>query len=329
MPREADFLEAAKAACVSWDLNPIEIDILSHTENVVCRIKLSTTKQMVMRLHRPGYNDLAELNSEVQWVQSLAHAGLPVPTALQTETGGYYCSVDIGGDTHSEQRFVGVIEWVDGKPLGTPLTNTSQDVVLHYKTIGALAASIRCHSNRWDPPEGFKRRRWNLEGLLGDTPLWGRFWEAEPLTDGQRMLFRDARELLREQLGALSTGPDRFGLIHSDLPLGNIMYDGADLTIIDFDDAGYGWFAHEAAVALHPAFSEPWFPYAREAFLEGYCSIHEMDSEEISSIDTFLAVRSLMIVGWLDARPELPIYEYFSVVIEAAEKAVKNLVTTS
>ena len=54
-----------------------------------------------------------------------------------------------------------------------------------------------------------------------------------------------------------------------------------------------------------------------------------MDSEEISSIDTFLAVRSLMIVGWLDARPELPIYEYFSVVIEAAEKAVKNLVTTS
>ena len=163
MPREADFLEAAKAACVSWDLNPIEIDILSHTENVVCRIKLSTTKQMVMRLHRPGYNDLAELNSEVQWVQSLAHAGLPVPTALQTETGGYYCSVDIGGDTHSEQRFVGVIEWVDGKPLGTPLTNTSQDVVPHYKTIGALAASIRCHSNRWDPPDGFKRRRWNLE----------------------------------------------------------------------------------------------------------------------------------------------------------------------
>ena len=237
--------------------------------------------------------------------------------------------MDIGGDTHSEQRFVGVIEWVDGKPLGTPLTNTSQDVVPHYKTIGALAASIRCHSNRWDPPEGFKRRRWNLEGLLGDTPLWGRFWEAQPLTDGQRLLFRDARELLREQLGALSTGPDRFGLIHSDLHLGNIMYDGADLTIIDFDDAGYGWFAHEAAVALHPAFGEPWFPNAREAFLEGYCSIHEMDSEEISSIDTFLAVRSLMIVGWLDARPELPIYEYFSVVIEAAEKAVKNLVTTS
>ena len=142
MPRDADFLEAAKAACVSWDLDPIEIGILSHTENVVCRIKLSATKQVVMRLHRPGYNDLAELNSEVQRVHSLAHAGLPVPTALQTDTGDYYCSVDIGDDTHREQRFVGVIEWVNGKPLGTPLTNTSQDVVPHYKTIGALAGCL-------------------------------------------------------------------------------------------------------------------------------------------------------------------------------------------
>ena len=107
------------------------------------------------------------------------------------------------------------------------------------------------------------------------------------------------------------------------------MCDGDDLTIIDFDDAGYGWFAHEAAVALHPGFGEQWFPNAREAFLEGYCSIHDMDSEETRSIDIFLAVRSLMIVGWLNARPELPIYEYFSVVIEAAEKAVKDLVSSS
>ena len=30
------------------------------------------------------------------------------------------------------------------------------------------------------------------------------------------------------------------------------MCSGDELTIIDFDDAGYGWFAHEIAVALHP-----------------------------------------------------------------------------
>ena len=54
-----------------------------------------------------------------------------------------------------------------------------------------------------------------------------------------------------------------------------------------------------------------------------------MDSDEINSINAFLVVRSLMIVGWLNARPELPAYEYFPVVIEAAEKAVENLVLDS
>mgnify|MGYP002031950303 FL=1 len=326
IPKEEEFLQAATVACVSWNLNPAEIEVLSHTENVVCRIKLSPTEQVVMRLHRPGYNDLAELNSEVQWVESLANAGLPVPTALPTETGDYYCSVNIGDVAKNEERFVGLIEWVDGAPLGTPLANTSQDVVPHFKTIGALAARIRCHSNQWDHPEGFKRRRWDIDGLLGDTPLWGRFWEAEPLTYKQKMLFGDAREVLRDRLSLLSTGSDRFGLIHADLHLGNIMRDNHDLTIIDFDDAGHGWFAHEAAVALHPGIGEPWFSRAREAFLEGYCSIYEMDNEEIDSIDTFLVVRSLMIVGWLDARPELPAYEYFPTVIEAAEQAVENLI---
>ena len=329
MSNEAEFLRAAKVACVSWNLSPLEIQVLSHTENVVCRIKLSASEQVVMRLHRPGYNGLAELNSEVEWVQSLANAGLPVPTARRTETGDYYCSVEIRDDAKNEERFVGVIEWVDGAPLGSVFANTSQDVVPHYKQIGALAAKIRCHSTQWHPREGFTRRRWDIEGLLGDNPLWGRFWEAKTLTNKQKMLFNNARKILRDQLSLLSTGPDRFGLIHSDLHLGNIMRNNDDLTIIDFDDAGYGWFAHEAAVALHPSLGEPWFPSAREAFLDGYCSIHEMDSDEINSINAFLVVRSLMIVGWLNARPELPAYEYFPVVIEAAEKAVENLVLDS
>lgn len=328
MPDESEFLEAARTACVFWDLDPIDVDVLSHTENVVCRIRLSSS-QVVMRLHRPGYNDLRELNSEVQWVQSLAATGLPVPTALQTQTGDYYCSVDIGHGDSREQRIVGVIEWVEGEPLGSPLTNTSRCVVSHYETIGSLAAKIRCHANSWDPPANFVRRRWDLDGLLGDNPLWGRFWEVDSLTDNQRVVFGEARKLLRDSLGDLSSGPDRFGLIHSDLHLGNIMHSDDELTIIDFDDAGYGWFAHEIAVALHPGVGESWFGSAREAFLEGYCSVYEMGSDEIGSIDLFLAIRSLMIVGWLDARPELPVYEHFPLVVQNAEQAARLLLSNS
>ena len=329
MPSEPDFVEAAQRACGFWNLDPIQIDVLSHTENVVCRIRISSDKQVVMRFHRPGYNELAELNSEVVWVQSLAASGLPVPTALQTPAGDYYRSVDIGNADSNEQRIVGVVNWVAGQPLGGALSNASEDVVTHYETIGSLAAKIRSHSYMWEPPESFVRRRWDIDGLLGENPLWGRFWGVNSLTDKQKAIFSEARKVLREGLGGLSAKPDRFGLIHSDLHLGNIMCSGDELTIIDFDDAGYGWVAHEIAVALHPGIGESWFTSARQAFLEGYCSVHELALDEIESIDLFLAIRSLMIVGWLDARPELPAYDYFPIVIERAEQAAQNLLSRS
>ena len=68
---------------------------------------------------------------------------------------------------------------------------------------------------------------------------------------------------------------------------------------------------------------------ARQAFLDGYCSVYELALDEIESVDLFLAIRSLMIVGWLDARPELPAYDYFPIVVERAEQAAKNLLSRS
>ena len=323
MPTPEEFLEAAYAAAPAWGLQPTAIEVLSHSENVVCRMGLPDREQVVMRLHRPGYNNLIELESEVQWVASLAGAGIPVSTALPMLDGGHYCHVDIGAGEEGEQRMVGVVEWVEGSPLGAPLANTSEGVVAHYATIGKLAGQIREHHTTWEPPEGFQRRCWDIAGLLGDDPLWGRFWEVETLTDGQRELFGEARQILRRKLSELSTGPDRFGLIHSDLHLGNLMANGDDLTVIDFDDAGFGWFSHEVACALHPGVGEPWFADARKALVEGYRSVCTVTDGEIESIDTFLAVRSLMIVGWLDTRPELSAHQYFPLVVKGAEAAAR------
>ena len=328
MLKESDFIKAARSACLIWDLEPLQIDVISHSENIVCQVKVDSQRQVVMRLHRPGYNKLTELDSEIAWVRSLAESGLPVPTAVQTPSGDYYRSIDIGGPDSIERRIVGVIEWVKGQPLGTPLTNNSNNVVAHYKKIGALAAAIRRHSNSWERPIGFTRRRWDLNGLLGEDPLWGRFWDVTSLTKSQRSLFSEARAVLQNKLGELSTGPERFGLIHSDLHLGNIMNNAGALTIIDFDDAGYGWFAHEIAVALHPGVGESWFDEAREAFLEGYCSVYEIEPDEIASVDVFLTIRSLMIVGWLSDRPELPIYEHFPLVIRNAEQAAEKFLVS-
>lgn len=320
MPTAEQYIDAGWAAAPAFGLAPETVSLLSHSENVVLRLTLGDDKQVAMRLHRPGYNTIDELRSEVSWVASLARFDVPVPVAVELVDGGHYMAIDVAG----EQRYVGVVAWVPGQPIGSWETAAGDDLVDQYRQIGEVAAKIRLHNTAWVEPAGFVRRRWDADGLMGDDPLWGRFWAVDALTTDQADLLAQARRRIHGELGALPVGPERFGLIHADLHLGNVMTDGIGLTIIDFDDAGYGWFAHELAMALHPVMGEPVFTQARQALLEGYRSVTPLDDDEEQLIDTFLVVRSLMVVGWLSARPELPVYELLGDVVKGAVTAAST-----
>lgn len=320
MPTADEFIAAAWAAAPAFGVAPATIAILSVSENIVCDVTLEDGNRVAMRLHRPGYNSINELESEVQWVEALGHAGVLVPRAVPTVDGNHYVDIAVGG----EARQVGVVEWVAGEPVGGPIENDGSAVVSHYRSIGVVAAQIRAHNATWVPPVGFERRRWDAAGLMGENPLWGRFWEAEDLSASQRELFARARIELFAVLSAVSTGPDRFGLIHADLHLGNLMAADDQLTVIDFDDAGFGWFAHELAVSLHPVLDEPWEDDARAALVAGYREVHPLDDEEEKLIDVFLTVRCLMLMGWLDARRDVPHYVHFEALAAQAAAAAER-----
>ena len=293
-------LEAARRAGAAWGLEDATISELSRSENVVFRVDVEGERPLVLRLHRPGYNSVAQLQSEVSWVRSLEEAGLPVPRAIATPGGDHYVAVDVDGIEHQ----AGVVDWVDG----TPLREHDPMPVECFRRLGELAAGVRCHAEQWRIPAGFDRRSWDAAGFVGESPLWGRFWEADDLDPEQRSVLAAAREALRTELGSLSTGPERFGLIHADLHTANVMADGDRLTMIDFDDAGFGWWTHELAVALFDRHGEDDYDEARRLILEGYRSVHPLDAEEEATIDTFLVVRHCMLVGWLDHRKDLEGY---------------------
>ena len=310
MPTDSQFLEAAWSTAPAFGLDPTDITLLSHTENVVYRVDVASGDRRVLRLHRPGYNTLAELNSEVTWVKSLAEAGVPVPTALPTDEGEHYVNVTVGDET----RYVGVVDWVNGQPLGRATgvdEATRVEVVDHYERIGELAAIIHAHHDQWVQPQQFTRRAWDTSGLVGEAPLWGRFWEISSLTDHARSLFTECRDALRSDLASLPMDRAHYGLIHADMHLGNLMADGQDLTVIDFDDAGYGWFVHELAVALQPVLNEPFYADARAALLAGYRKNRQLSPSQETHLDIFVTMRCLMLVGWLDSRPEVPDYAEF------------------
>ena len=114
-----------------------------------------------------------------------------------------------------------------------------------------------------------------------------------------------ARAHIRERLLEYGTDRPTYGIIHADLHPGNVLVDGARTRLIDFDDAGFGWHVHELAVALFNNQASPHFGAMHEALIRGYRARRELADEDLAMLPLFLLMRNLMVIGWMEQRPEL------------------------
>ena len=302
-PREAEFHRAAAAAWREWDESPARLELVAHQENVVFRAETEHGPNFVLRLHRPGYHDLAELISEQHWTAALNVAGVGAPVPVRALDGRPYVEVPVGA---SESRLAGVSEWVDGEVLSDLVDEASGELLARsFDDLGRIAARIHNQAASWELPPRFTRHSFDVDGFLGEAPFWGRFWEASGLDASDRDLASHAREHLRKLFTDFGQDPHSYSLIHGDLHPGNILKTENGLQVIDFDDAGFGWHLYEFAVALFHYQSNPHFEAIRDALVAGYRTERPMSDEDLELLPAFLLMRALALLGWLDARPEL------------------------
>jgi Ser/Thr protein kinase RdoA (MazF antagonist) len=94
-------------------------------------------------------------------------------------------------------------------------------------------------------------------------------------------------------------------MIHADLHQGNLLVNGQFMTVIDFDDAGFGWYLYDLAVALTHQEDRPGFQKLQDALLRGYRSRRPLSEVDEARLPMFLLVRRLAILGWLHQRPDV------------------------
>jgi Ser/Thr protein kinase RdoA (MazF antagonist) len=140
---------------------------------------------------------------------------------------------------------------------------------------------------------------------MGDAPHWGPFWEHQSLSAGERSLLLEARERMHERLTRLSRDPSVYSLIHADMHPGNILVDGDRLTVIDFDDAGFGWHQYDIAVVLTYWQTKPNAAEIERAFLDSYRTTRQLPDDAATSIPMFRLIRWMASIGWFHQRPEL------------------------
>ncbi len=309
---ESCYMSAAMKALESFPVEPDGVELVALSENVSFRVAVrGGDTDYVLRLHRPGYNSISELDSERIWVRSLGDAGVAVQDSLVTSQGQEFELIDI--PETGERRYAGMTTWLEGTILSdyleTNLERAERERVFHR--MGEIAATLHNQSTRWQEPPGFTRRRLDLEGLLGEEPLWGRFWDHSDLTKTEQAALLRARQDVRDELEAYGERPDNFSLIHSDLHPDNVVLNDDELALIDFDDSAYGWHMYDVASVLIEYRLAPDFEALSAALLDGYREHRSLAERDAEMLSTFLLMRGMATIGWFHQRPEHTGSKYF------------------
>ncbi len=309
---ESLYLSAALEALDQFPIAAEEVVPVSISENVTFRVAARERDcDYVLRLHRPGYNSIEELDSERVWTRALKESGIAVPDALRTNQGQHYTLVDIPGT--GEARYAGVTTWIEGTTLMKYLEAKPDPAEREraFRWIGEMVARMHNQSTGWQEPPGFTRRRLDLDALLGEAPSWGRFWEHASLTRGERALLLRKRQEFRDQLESYGERPETFGLIHADVDPNNIIYNDGQLALIDFDDAAYGWHMYDVALTLDEFLYAPDLEKLQAALIDGYRAHRPLAMADVGMLPMFLLIRGMALIGWYHERPEHTGSAYF------------------
>ena len=293
----------AVQALKNWGVSDCKPELVKFRENAVFRVIESTGRPAALRIHRHSYHSDAALRSELAWMQSLCADGFDVPRVLPTLADETFAIV--AAERVPEPRQVDMLAWLPGRPFGsieTGLDPALTDIRATFVMVGQLAARLHDHAQTWQRPAGFVRHAWDLDGLVGEQPVWGQFWELSALAPDQRVLIDHARARAQRDLVSFGRSSATFGLIHADLLVENLLLNGDRVSLIDFDDSGFGWHLFDLATASFFFRGTDAFNPIRQGMIDGYRSVRALPDEQLEIMPLFDLLRGFTYLGWVHTR---------------------------
>jgi Ser/Thr protein kinase RdoA (MazF antagonist) len=289
----------AEGALPRWGFGPLATaTLINHSENVTYRVDdPDAGRTAILRVHRPGYHTEAAIRSELRWLAALREdEGVPTAAVLPALDGTLIQT--LASEELAEPRHAVMFSFLTG-------SEPSEDALLGpFERLGEVTARLHRHVQRWPLPEGFVRQTWDFATMLGSRPIWGD-WRAGMGMDAVRQAqLQRLADRIEARLARYGKGPERFGLVHADLRLANLLLEGEVTKVIDFDDCGFSWFLYDLGAALSFIEHRPDVPELVDAWVRGYRKVAPLSPEDEAEIPTFIMLRRLLLVAWIGSHSE-------------------------
>ncbi|CAB4939389.1 MAG: phosphotransferase [Actinobacteria bacterium] len=322
MDNDTERLEAiARAALTHYDVAPdCDITLLNVSENATYLVAPPEGKRTILRVHRRGYHSLEAIESELAWVAALREADVVRAAPVLVSSEGRRV-VEASHPDDGETRHAVMFEYLPG--VEPPENRLVED----FQTVGAITARLHQHARSWTPPAGFTRFTWDFETSLGPRGHWGSWRDGMAVGPSEAEVLGRAADLMGRRLAAYGSGPDRFGLIHADMRLANLLVDiehDNAVSVIDFDDCGFGWLMYDLGSSLSFIEHYPVVPELIDAWCTGYRTVAPISADDEAELETFVMFRRLLLVSWIGSHSATELAqdmgeEYTEVSCELAE----------
>lgn len=263
--------------------------LLSFSENAVYRVDTPTGEVFILRLHRPHYRSVDEILSEITFIEHLrADNILNTPAIISTQDGTMLAHAGEG----EQQQHAVLFAY---QPGGMPSEDGLPD---KFHELGRISAQLHNYTSRHAALKNLKRPVWDVEVAVGENAMWGCWRHTRNMTAEQTQLLDAADRRVRAELERYGSPDNRWGLLHGDMRLTNILHSGDQTSIIDFDDCGFGWHMYEFACACTFMECSKDIDAITTSWLRGYTQIRPLSEADIQIIPALLMLRRLLMVGW-------------------------------
>jgi len=283
--------EILSKAASSFGFDVESLAFISNSTNEVYRFTKNELPY-ILRLSEKPSDYVNNIKAEVHWVRYLCENGIQASLPITT-TDGQLTAV------YSENK-----KWVivtafqmaqgilfDGQPQiwGPTL----------FRQWGELMGKIHCLTKTYNPDDSsLKRTEWAPAKI--DNPN---------LHEGNYLILLDKLRSLESKISSFPKDEQSYGLIHYDFHPYNFLIDQGKITVFDFDDSIYGWFALDIGVAATHAV---WWgspnndrksknEFAKQfldEFLSGYLKQNHLDRYWIQQIPVFMDYRNISSFFW-------------------------------
>lgn len=243
-------------------------------------------KSYIVRISHSSHRTLDEVKAEIDFLFYLSGKGADVSMPIKTIYGSLVEKINCNNDSY----FI-VCAFTKAEGEVPSRLNASDKMFYNYgKTIGTFHKLTKDYK----VSDGIKKRyTWDQDLLITNARNY--------IHENDFVIIQRLEELVNE-INRIERSINNYGLIHTDIHMGNFFIKDDELTVFDFDDVAYQYFISDIAIALYYLVfmtkeDEQYVLADRfmDNFMKGYLSINNLSLDDYLKIPLFLKLREIIL----------------------------------